>query len=462
MGKKSKIKNQKLEETESYNKYLELAQAYVKYEEMKEKESVMDFSDLISKTLLLLRSRKSILKEYQKKFEYILIDEFQDTNYAQNELALMLAGSKKNINVVADDDQSIYRWRGAALSNVIQFKNNFKGTKIITLTQNYRSTQTILDHAYNLIQHNNPYRLEAMENISKKLTSQNMTKGEKISLLQSLKVDEEAESIAKTIQKLTSGKNRYNFSDIAILVRANNHAQPITNSLQRHKIPYQFLGPSALFSQEEIKDLIAYMKVLYNLEDSISLYRVLNMDIFNITAYDISLLLTYARKSNLTLFETLMQIENTFITNAAKLSIKKVTEMIGRHLKRIKKDSAGQIIYYFLIDSGLFKTFTNSKSVRDEQSAQNVAKFFDRVKSFEITGSGDSSIYAVVDWIELSTDLGESPIIDIDNRPELDAVNILTIHSSKGLEFPVVFMVNLVSDRFPTRARKEIIPIPAN
>ncbi|EKE20934.1 MAG: hypothetical protein ACD_7C00423G0001, partial [uncultured bacterium] len=163
------IKQQKI--TGETEQYLELANAYKKYEELKIKEGVMDFSDLISNTLLLFRTRKNILKKYQEQFKFILVDEFQDTNYAQNELAILLAGDDKNITVVADDDQSIYRFRGAAVSNVLQFKKSFPKAKVVTLNNNYRSTQPILDAAYALIQHNNPNRLEIVEGIDKKLKS---------------------------------------------------------------------------------------------------------------------------------------------------------------------------------------------------------------------------------------------------------------------------------------------------
>src|SRR3990167_9477274 len=175
------VKKQKSgEETQQY---LELANSYKKYEELKIKEGVMDFSDLISNTLLLFRKRKNILKKYQKQFKFILVDEFQDTNYAQNELAILLAGDDKNITVVADDDQSIYRFRGAAVSNVLQFKKNFPESIVITLVENYRSTPAILNASYSLIQHNNPNRLEIVEKIDKKLKSQSKSPGPQIELI---------------------------------------------------------------------------------------------------------------------------------------------------------------------------------------------------------------------------------------------------------------------------------------
>lgn len=445
------------EEKEEAAKAKELAQLFEEYEKLKAKEGVMDFSDLISNALHLLRTRKNILHKYQKQFKQILVDEFQDTNFAQNELAILLAGNDKNITVVADDDQAIYRWRGAALSNVIQFKNNFPGAKIITLTLNYRSTQQILDRAYTLIQNNNPNRLEIMENINKKLKSSHKKKGEDIEFILTQRADEEADQVAQKIKELL--KNSYSYKDFAILVRANNHAQPFYQALHRHDIPYQFLGPSRLFQQEEIKDLIAYFKVLYDLSDNVSLFRILNMDMFGISGREINYMLNFAKKKNYTLFESLEHLDETFLQDNAKEKLQKVYDMISRHMERIKKDTAGQILYYFLVDTGLFQNLMEYKTKREEDTSQNIARFFDRIKSFE-THHQDASVYAIVDWIDLMMQMGESPLITNQDWKESDAVNIMTVHSSKGLEFPIVFLVNLVSDRFPTRERKEKIPIP--
>lgn len=445
------------EEKLENKKTLELATAYKQYSDLKAEAGMLDFSDLIAQTLFLLRTRKNILKSYQDKFKYILVDEFQDTNFAQNELAILLTGKTQNITVVADDDQAIYRWRGAALSNVIQFRNNFPTVTLITLTKNYRSTQEVLDRSYQMIQNNNPNRLEAMENINKKLTSERKLRGTIPELIFADRVDAEAEEIAKKIKSILK-KNKYKYSDFAILVRANNHAQPITVALQREKIPFQFLGPGALYQQEEIKNLIAYFKVLYNLDDTVSLYRVLSMDIFDISARDISHLLTTARKRNFTLFEALEHANEDMISDKSKESISKLVKMILRHLELTKKEAPGQILYYFLLDSGLLNSFLDIKTERDEKTANNIAKFFDRIKTFETLNS-DANIYSIVDFLDLQMDMGDSPIVQDLDAKEINAVNILTIHASKGLEFPVVFMVNLVNDRFPSRARSEKIPI---
>lgn len=453
---KEYIKWANKQKNEDNRRYIELARTYEKYEELKVKNSLMDFSDLISNTLLLFRTRPAILKKFQKQFQFIMVDEFQDTNYAQNELAILLAGDDKNITVVADDDQSIYRFRGAAVSNILQFKKNFPESKIITLVENYRSTPTILNASYSLIQYNNPNRLEVVEKIDKKLRSQSKSLGPEIELIYETRAEDEAEKIAKTIKEL---EKSFEYRDIAILGRANNHLQAIAQALQRNRIPYQFLGPGYLFAQDEIKDLIAYLTFLTNLSDSVSLFRVLSMDIFDISPVELNFLLNFAKKKNLTLFEALETPDQAFLKPKTQEAIKKFKKMTENHLEKSKKEKAGQILYYFLVDSGLYKTLLHTDSVLEERRVQNIAKFFDRIKNFEIERY-DANIFTLVEWLTLMIQMGDSPTaadVDIGDR---NAVNMLTVHSSKGLEFPVVFLVNLVSDRFPSRERSEKIPLP--
>ncbi|MGA2967972.1 MAG: ATP-dependent DNA helicase [Candidatus Levyibacteriota bacterium] len=444
---------------EEYRQYLELSNAYKAYEELKAKEGVMDFSDLISNTLKLFRQRKNILQTYQQQFEYILVDEFQDTNYAQNELAILLSGTKKNITVVGDDDQSIYRFRGSSISNIIQFRQRFPKVKVVTLINNYRSTKEILDSAYKLIQNNNPDRLEVKEKLNKKLISVRKIKGGKISFIYRARVEDEAEAVVNQIKKLHEEENKYEYKDFAILVRANDHAESFIRSLERARIPYQFLGPGRLFHQEEIKDLIAYLKVLYNFEDSASLYRVLNMPILGLDSLEIAALINLSKRRNYSLFEVLEKTDEILFGEQTKIKISGIYKMIKRHLGLVPKETAGQILYYFLEDSGLIRKIIEYKTFTDERIAKNIAKFFDKLKTYE-TDHQTASVFDIVDWIDLSMQMGESPLAADLDWSENNAVNILTIHSAKGLEFPVVFLVNLVAQRFPTRERQEKIPIP--
>ncbi|HSX49303.1 MAG TPA: ATP-dependent DNA helicase [Candidatus Saccharimonadales bacterium] len=439
-------------------KYLELAHAYKTYEELKIGNGVMDFGDLIVKTIKLFKERPNILKEYQAQFKHILIDEFQDTNYSQNQLVLILSKKHKNITVVGDDDQSIYRFRGAAVSNIIQFRKNFSKARIVVLTKNYRSTQEILDKSYTLIQNNNPDRLEVIEKVDKKLTSERKIKGTEIGFIHVDRVENEAEAIAEKITELIK-KEKRTPGDFAILVRANNHAEPITRALSRNGIPYQFLGPGRLFKQSEIIDLIAYLKVLTNFEDSVAFHRILSLDTFDVNVRDIAAIGNYSKKNNISYFESAERVEKISVSDESKEKIKKIVEIIHKHLGLVRKESAGQILYYFLQDSGLLANLLDPKSDEVSKRASNISKFFDKLKSYEVDHP-EATVFTVVDWIDLSMELGESPLANDTDWGSTDAVNILTVHSSKGLEFPVVFLVNLTTGRFPTIERREQIPIP--
>lgn len=430
----------------------ELSNSYKKYCELKIKENVMDFGDLITNTIKLFKERPNILKIYQEKFKYVLIDEFQDTNYAQNQLAILLAGSRQNINVVGDDDQSIYRFRGAAVSNIIQFRTTFPKTKVIVLNKNYRSTQEILDRSYDLIQHNNPDRLEVVENISKKLISvvsskQNVARKNKIQFIHTENVQDEAQEIIKTIIQLNS-KDKYEWKDIAILVRANNHADPFIRELERQGIPNQFLGPSNLFEKDEVMDLISYLKVLYNPEDNESFHRLLSSNIFDVSPLDLIKISSTAKKRSLSIFEVATEVDNE--------SISKLLTIIEKHLKLIKTQTAGEILYDYIQEIGLLtKLIENSEDIK----AKNIAKFFEKIKAYE-DSNPKAGVTAVVDYIDLLTEVGESPSVTDGDWQENNVVTIMTVHSAKGLEFPIVFLVNLVGERFPGRERHEQIPIP--
>ena len=447
-------KSQTEEEKLEIQKYKELAGAYKAYQDIKIKEGLMDFGDLITQTLHLFRTRKNLLTYYQKQFKYMLVDEYQDTNIAQNELVKLLAGQAQNITAVCDDDQSIYKFRGAAVSNVLSFRTQYKKAHLIVLSKNYRSTQSILDASYDLIQHNNPDRLEVRENINKKLVSERKEAGVVPKFIYMDRVENEADEVAKTIKNLQLENDQeggYTWRDFAILVRANNHAEPFVRALLRHGIPYQFLGPSQLFRQAEVKDLICYLQVLDNFEDSVAMFRVLSMEYFALAPRDIAALAIFAKKQNISLFEACEKSELN--------QIKKLVVMIHKHLGLVIKETAGQILFYFLQDTGVMASIMENKAPFDESKVTNISKFFSKLKTYE-TDHQDASVHAILDWITLSSELGESPRAGDTDWVKNDAVNILTIHGAKGLEFPVVFVVNMVGARFPSVTRKEQIPIP--
>ncbi len=462
-------------------KYFELAQAYKAYQQLKIKEGLMDFADLVYYLLELFRKRPSILKRYQQQYPFVLVDEFQDTNISQYQLIKLLSPSKKNphLTMVGDDSQAIYKFRGASVSNIITFMKDYKKAKQITLKNNYRSNQAILDSAYKLIKNNDPDTLEFKLGISKNLIA---AKKSLTPIPYSLtpdfyladSVEDESDYVSKKILELLK---KYKYSDFAILIRANNHSEPFVKSLARAGIPFQFLGPGTLYKQSEVKDLIAYLKVLYNLEDSPSLFRLLYMDIYNIDKKDVSLLLSFSKKINQSLFQAIEICLSYFdvsihqsefdiyksylplLKSETKQKLLKIYQMIIKHLSLLKTNTAGQILYYFLENSGLLLKLTNYKTETEEKIAINISNFFNKLKMFE-SEHEDASVFAVVDYINMSMELGESPVISKTDISSYNAVNILTVHSAKGLEFPVVFLVNLTEERFPTRHRKETISIP--
>ncbi len=456
----AKAKKSSPEDLENQQKFLELAKAYKLYEDLKTTEAVMDFSDLISNLLKLFRTRKSVLARYQSQFKYILVDEFQDTNYAQYQLVKLLAPPDKspNLTIVGDDSQSIYKFRGAAISNILSFMKDYPDAEKVVLTVNYRSSRPILDSAYKLIKQNDPYTLEAQLGISKNLTPGRKLPEKDIELLYVDRVEEEAEKVVEKITEIKK-KQKLAFKDFAILLRANNHSEPFVKALERSKVPYQFLGPGMLFRQPEIKDLIAYLKVLYDFTDSLSLYRVLSMPIFDLSQRDITLALATSRRANLSLFETLEKADLPGLSPDSRKRLEDFVAMVHRHQELIPKETAGSLLYRFLEETGLLKKVVSFSTVFDEKRATNMMKFFDRLKSFEATHE-DSSVFAVVDYLDLAMSMGESPLAAEIDWSENDAVNLLTIHSAKGLEFPIVFLVNLVEGRFPSNSRREPIPIP--
>ena len=282
--------------------------------------------------------------------------------------------------------------------------------------------------------------------------------GDPVRFLHLDRVENEAEAVAKEIKKLKN-EEKYEWSDFSVLVRANNHAEPFIYAFQRSAIPCQFLGPGRLFRQPEIVDLISYLKVLYDFADSVSFYRLLSLDYFEIDSKDLIRISGYARKFNLSLFEAVEKIDDVGVTDETKEKTNKLLTIINTHFNLIKKETAGQILYYFLESTELLQKILNPDNADAEKKAQNISKFFDKLKTYEVDHE-DATVSAVVDWIDLSSELGESPLAADTDWSKANAVNVLTIHSAKGLEFPVVFLVNLVSQRFPTNERHEQIPIP--
>lgn len=476
--KLSKKKSISHEEELEAKKYHELSFAYQTFQRLKLNENILDFSDLIYYSLQLLRARKNILMQQHKEYKYILIDEFQDTNIAQYNLIKLLAPptqKRLQLTVIGDDNQSIYKFRGASVSNILQFRDDYPASKKVILTENFRSRQSILDSSYRLIKHNDPDTLEARLNISKNLRS-TRHKGHKsdVQFFLSDRVDEEAGMVVDHIDTL---KKKYALRNMAILVRANNHIDPFVKALAYADIPFQIHGSASLYKEPEIKDLIAFLQSINDLTDSPSMHRLISMDIFNIDYKDIALLLSFTKKTALSLFETIEIYLSFFypeiyqpefavyqkymvtLSARARAKLHAIYSIIQKALSMAKKETAGKILFMFLEESGLMAKLMDESSAKANKTTNNIAIFFDKLKSFELEHD-DASVVAVCDFLSMSMELGESPLIQHDTLSEKDAINILTVHAAKGLEFDVVYLVNLVAERFPTRNRNQEIPIP--
>ncbi len=281
LKEKSMTESDNVELADESTRQMELALSYQKYQELMAKYGMADFGDQVSLALKLFRERPTILKRFQDRFRYILVDEFQDTNYAQFELVKTLAKTYKNITVVGDDDQSIYKFRGAAISNILGFMDAYLNAKQVVLTQNYRSTQPILDSAYRLVKYNNPDRLETKNNINKKLISKTPT-GLPVQHLHFDTLFTEGDTVARIIrEKVDKGENAYR--DFAILVRSNNDADVFLRSLNMQNIPWHFTGNQGLYSREEIRLLISFLRSISTLHDSISLYYLCVSEIYQLS-----------------------------------------------------------------------------------------------------------------------------------------------------------------------------------
>lgn len=445
---------------ENARKHAEMAAVYAAYQSLLRREGKIDFEDQVTLVVQLFRQRPSIREEFQRKYKYILVDEFQDTNYIQFELLKLLAAGHKNLTVVGDDDQSIFRFRGASLSNILNFRKFYPEAKEIVLVANYRSPQPILDSAYKLIQQNNPYRLEVKSRVNKKLVSGIQASAKVIHLLQFDTLSHEADRVAELIQeKIQEG---FHYSDIAILVRRNADADPFLRALNLKQIPYRFSGSRGLYAQTEIKNVISFIKALTDFEDSQSLFFLSHSEIYCVDLYDLTVILNFAAKRNLPLHRVFRDMARNSLTldisPDTAAAVKKIYEDLEYFIELSRTRNAGQVVFSFLEKTGYIKKLIEEATLEAELKIKNLRLFFEKIRSFSELVE-DDSIQAFSRHLDLLQEVGDNPAT-AEAELEEDAVNVLTVHKAKGLEFDVVFMVSLIADRFPGRERREKIPLP--
>ena len=401
------------------------SQVYPVYEHILKENNALDFDDLLSKTLVLLKSSPSILSMFQDQFKYVLVDEYQDTNYAQYLLLKMLVSNKKNICVVGDDDQSIYSFRGATIKNILDFEKDFPNTKVIKLEQNYRSTSIILEASNQVISKN-------INRKGKTLWTQN-PKGDKIKLYMANTETEEAKWVVQQIKYLS---NAVNLNEIAILYRANYLSRNFEEEFLRMGIPYKVYGGTNFYERKEIKDIVSFLKSIYNKRDITSLKRIINIPKRGIGESTFSDLLEKADQANLNLIDYILQ------NNFDHPGINRFKELITEIYNSINYLTVSDLIK-LILDKTKYITHLETSRSDSESKIENIGELISVASKFDDKIGMDS----------VESFLDEVSLLELNNNTdniEKEKVNLMTIHSSKGLEFDYVFVVGMEEGVFPS------------
>jgi len=458
----SKLKS---EEESEKNRLRELASAYEIYDQLLLENNYLDFGGLISYTIKLFSDRSNILKYYRQKFKYIMVDEFQDTNFAQYELVRLLAAPNNNLLVVGDDDQAIYKFRGASISNIMQFKNDYPQAREIVLTENYRSRQEILDKAYGFINNNNPNRLEVKLKINKKLQAKGAVQKLKnlepaVNFFNFDTQDDEISFVGEKIKNIYEEKSargeEISWLDFAILVRANDTADAYVKELGRLGIPNQFMSWRGLYYKPLILDILSYFRLLDNYHESSALFRVLNMEAFKVSHLDLVNINKVAARKVWSLYEALKNIDLiSGVSPESVVNIKKLLALISSHSLLLANNRPTKIFLYFAYDSGLLEKMDRD---RDLELFSYLNQLYQKMKALE-DANADLKLKDFLEIINLELEAGETGSLKLDFADN-ETVKIMTVHGAKGLEFKYVFIVNLVDKKFPTISRSEKISIP--
>ena len=408
-----------------------IANIYTLYQKRLKENNAIDFDDIINFTIKILTENPDVLEYYSEKFKYVLVDEYQDTNKAQFTLITLLAARYGNITVVGDNDQGIYSFRGADISNILNFEKDFPGTKIIKLEQNYRCTGNILNAANDVIK-NNEVKYE------KKLWTQN-EKGELPKLHQAEDEYDEARFIVEQIQHLKR-QEYYNYSDFAVLYRMNTQSRAIEEILVREDIPYKIIGGLKFYERKEIKDIIAYLRLIQNTNDNLSLTRIINEPKRGIGKTSIDNIQKLSEETGTSMYEIIKNAEQ-YGLNRVYLNSREFIQVI-EELKQLKGQiEISELVKETLNKTGYTKALELESTVEAESRIQNLEEFLTVAIEFE-EQAAENTLSDFLESITLSS--------DIDNlEEEQDSVTLMTLHSAKGLEFPAVFLVGMEEGIFP-------------
>ena len=405
--------------------------AYCEYEKELKENNALDFDDLILKTLELLTEHPPVLEVYRRKFSYIMVDEYQDTNMAQYMLVRTLAGDKKNVCVVGDDDQSIYGWRGADLRNILEFEKDYGGCPVIKLEQNYRSTGNILDAANQVIAHNTGRK--------EKTLWTDADAGDRIKLYHALDERDEAAWVCDVIQSLTRGG--YELGDMAVLYRTNAQSRVLEEALVRRGIRYGVYGGLKFYDRKEVKDVIAYLRVLVNPDDDISLRRIINEPRRGIGDSTVETIAAYAAQHGLSLLNALMEAENAGLSSRALTAVRGFTELLITLTGDMLDKPASEFITGLIEQTGLEKQYENDKEPENESRRENIHELVSAVIEYDRMNP-EGGMVGFLENVALVTDTDRM-------EEKASLVTLMTLHSAKGLEFPVVFLTGLEEGIFP-------------
>ncbi len=408
-----------------------VADVYEAYDKHLKQNNALDFDDLLFMTTKLL-SIESIRRRWQDRFHYILIDEYQDTNHAQYLMAKLIAGKNQNICAVGDADQSIYSWRGADLRNIIDFQQDYPSAKVIKLEQNYRSTQTILDAANAVIQNNSGRP-------SKRLWTEN-NQGKPLILYTASDEHSEADFIVNTMRKEHNEEHQL-YGNMAVLYRMNAQSRVIEEALVKSGIGYTMVGGTRFYDRAEIRDMLAYLKLVSNLKDNVSLMRIINVPKRGIGAATVQKLSDYANERNTSMFEAMMDLDGLDVSSSTKTKLQNFIAMMFEFLNASTETNVFGLLQKIMTDTKYLEQLQESKDPQVQSREENLGELLSVAKDF----NNDNPEGGVSDFLEKV-----ALVNDVDTyENENDRVTLMTIHSAKGLEFPIVFLAGMDEGIFP-------------
>jgi DNA helicase II / ATP-dependent DNA helicase PcrA len=414
-----------------------VARVYLLYQEKLKESNGLDFDDLLMLTVKLFERHRDILGYYQGVFHHILIDEYQDTNHAQYRLVRLLTAERKNLCVVGDDDQSIYRFRGADISNILNFEKDYPAAKVIKLEQNYRSTQNILGAAGAVVARN-------LGRKPKELWTQKKG-GDKILCYKAFDEKDEARYICRTIQQeVDEGRS---LRQIAVLYRTNAQSRALEDALRNYSVPYRIFGGLRFYDRKEIKDIVAYLRVLQNPADIVSLRRIINVPTRGIGDTTIRKMERLAAQEGIVLYQAVMNADASDATTSAKRKLRDFTAMMERMRSDLETITVTDLVRKVIHESGYGAALEQEKTVESRIRLENLNELMTATEDFQ-EQNREASLAAFLDQVALITDL-EQQTAAKSGREHTDSVTLMTLHNAKGLEFSVVFLAGMEEGLFP-------------